>query len=381
MRWANDPENVGRMGDNQVAWSIKDYLINADNDPRRLILLPMAKAGLLQMQAAQEFIKQKNFGDLSAGWMVMGASKRGWTTYLIGAVAPSCESCVKVIGLLPMVPIMPDLHLDLHRQWRAYNGFSFAFKDYLDTDLIKHLNLEKSREALKMIDPLSFKENIAQIPKHVTLASSDEFMMMDWTNIWYDKVPGEFHVNIVPDAEHGLVTNLRGVLSPMSAMMKSIASGKTERPTFNYTINNETGELIVYIDPKKYNIKSVYLRHSETHSTTRRDFRFLRQANDFSEACSFPEITIPSLDGANCLSPVYWSGKKLNEAKEGTGCYKVMPPKPSEGHWSGYYIQMYFAGDTNMGSILLFNEFSMTTPGFTWPNTLPFPDCEGEQCI
>lgn len=208
--------------------------------------------------------------------MVMGASKRGWSTYLIGAAAPSCKSCVKVIGLLPITPIVPDLYLHLHRQWRAYNGFSFAFQDYIDTDLIKNLNHNKSREAMKMIDPLYFKENIAKIPKFITLTSSDEFLMMDWTNIWYDKVPGEFNVNIVPNAEHGLVTNLRGILSPICTMIKSIASGKTERPTFNYTINNKTGELIVNIDPKKYILKSVYLRHTETYSTTRRDFRFLR---------------------------------------------------------------------------------------------------------
>jgi len=47
MDWANDPEHIGRRGDNQVAWSLKDFLISTDNDPRRLILMPMAKAALL----------------------------------------------------------------------------------------------------------------------------------------------------------------------------------------------------------------------------------------------------------------------------------------------------------------------------------------------
>jgi len=129
---------------------------------------------------------------------------------------------------------------------------------------------------LKLIDPLSFSDNLAKVPKHITLASSDEFMMMDWSNIWYDKLPGESHIAIIPDAEHALVTNIRGVLSAICAMMKSIASGKTDRPNFTYSLNNETGELTVQIDPTKYKVNSIYLRHAETHSTERRDFRFLR---------------------------------------------------------------------------------------------------------
>ena len=54
-----------------------------------------------------------------------------------------------------------------------------------------------------------------------------------------------------------------------------------------------------------------------------------------------------------------------------------MPPVPSKkGHWTGYYIQVYFKGDTEEHTLgILDNEFSFSTPGFTWPNTLPFPDC------
>ena len=65
------------------------------------------------MRAAQEFIQEKNFAELDAGWVVTGASKRGWTTYLIGAA--QCTNCVNIIGIMPLVPIVPNLKSELHR--------------------------------------------------------------------------------------------------------------------------------------------------------------------------------------------------------------------------------------------------------------------------
>jgi len=141
-----------------------------------------------------------------------------------------------------------------------------------------------------MIDPISFSDNLENIPIHITLTSSDEVQMMESSNLWYDKLPGEKHISISVDTEHYLLTNLRGVLSPISAMIKSIAAGKTDRPTFNYTLDNKTGELTVMIDTKKYKPTAVYLRHAETYSTVRRDFRFLRVANEQTGPCKFPEI-------------------------------------------------------------------------------------------
>jgi PhoPQ-activated pathogenicity-related protein len=45
--------------------------------------------------------------------MVTGASKRGWTSSMTAAV--DCESCAaKVIGVVPMVPIVPNLIADVH---------------------------------------------------------------------------------------------------------------------------------------------------------------------------------------------------------------------------------------------------------------------------
>jgi len=67
------------------------------------------------MRAVQEFTLQEGLADIQ-GWVVSGASKRGWVALLSGAV--KCETCAaKIIALSALVPIVPDLHSEIHRQW------------------------------------------------------------------------------------------------------------------------------------------------------------------------------------------------------------------------------------------------------------------------
>ena len=366
------------------------------------------------MRAAQEFIREQKFADLEAGWVVTGASKRGWATYLIGA-ATKCTQCVKVIGIMPLVPIVPDLRAELHRQYQAYGGFSFAFEPYIQAGLIKVIDTPLAKSAMQMIDPLTFNDTLSQIPKLIVVSSSDEFMMMDWSNIWGDKFSGESHLLILPNAEHTMATNLPGVLSSVTTFIKSIVSGHTseQRPRFEYQYCNETGQLNVTI-PDNFDVDSVYFRTGKTISMLSRDFRFLRQANNNTEPCTAPWFKLPfgwNLLGGDCVQLEPWIGTKLEENPEIPGLYTAKPPHVHRGHWVGYYIEVYFKGDTpstspssdlvstlvsvslSIFSILLDNllllesspsalpflrtQFSFSTPGFVWPNTLPYPDCEG----
>ena len=65
------------------------------------------------MRAVQEFVKQEAIADIE-GWVVSGASKRGWTAMLAGAVR--CDSCpAKVVAIAPLVPIVPNLLAEVHR--------------------------------------------------------------------------------------------------------------------------------------------------------------------------------------------------------------------------------------------------------------------------
>lgn len=65
------------------------------------------------MKAAQEFINDKIKVANIDEWIVTGASKRGWTTWMIGAA--DCKNCVNIAAIVPIVPIEPNLLPVLHR--------------------------------------------------------------------------------------------------------------------------------------------------------------------------------------------------------------------------------------------------------------------------
>ena len=137
----------------------------------------------------------------------------------------------------------------------------------MDVDLLARLDEERTTNGMKALDPFTFMDRLERLPKLAVLSSDDEFMMMDWSNIWYDDYIkyGESHLLIAPNAEHAMITNLHGVISSVTALFKSIASGHkhSERPHFTYNYDNQTGELSVQIG-EGYEVDSVYLRHTET---------------------------------------------------------------------------------------------------------------------
>ena len=330
------------------------------------------------------------------GWTVSGASKRGWTSQLIAAT--QCETCSKVIAMMPVVPIVPDVILDVHRQWRSYNGFTFAFQPYLDVGIIEEFDGPEMTEAFKIMDPINYLDRINKIPKYILVSSDDEFMSMDWTNIYWDKLGGEKHLSIIPNSEHSMSTGMYEAVSLISTWTRSLAASKTERPTFDFQYDNMTGEITLTIPKDQVQPKTVELRHTQTLSRERRDFRWAVEVNNFSMSnCSFPYIPLPKKETYDlkekyglqmsqdlCIAPMIWASEKLSQTdtnENGDAVYHVSPPIPKDGHWTGYYISVVFPGDTEPERFTLRNEFRVSTPGYTWPNTLPFDDCYMDTCI
>ena len=209
---------------------------------------------------------------------------------------------------------------------------------------------------------------------------------MDWTNLWWDQMKGEKHLLIKPNSEHSMATAIYQCLSSMGTFVRSIAAGKAERPSFTHHYNPETGELSVTIPRDQEQPEKVMLRHSETLTTLRRDFRWaVQKGSDTQPECKFPYIDLALFgdDHGLCAQPIFWKSIELfqsGENENGDSVYTTMPPEPIDGFWTGYYMEVVFPGDTESRKLFK-NAYITTTPGYTWPNTLPYDDCFGETCI
>jgi hypothetical protein len=91
--------------------------------------------------------------------------------------------------------------------------------------------------------------------------------------------------------------------------------------------------------------------------------------------CKAPDIALPKpIFGGNCLQPIGWTA--INATTTDGVTFTATPPHISEG-WVAYYMELKFAADT----IGTDTQYHFTSPAFTWPDTLPFPDCKGAECI
>ena len=115
----------------------------------------MVKGTVRAMDALEEFMKKKLSTDLS-GFLVTGASKRGWTTWL----TPAVDKRVKAIA--PIVYDNLDLESQMKHQLEAWGDYSAKIKPYtklgLPQDAVKGASWTRKLGAI--VDPFAHIKKI-----------------------------------------------------------------------------------------------------------------------------------------------------------------------------------------------------------------------------
>src|SRR5205085_2890716 len=94
-------------------------------DPAWLPRLPMVKSAVRAMDAVTEFLGSEAGGKtVVKQFVVAGGSKRGWTTWLTGAVDP------RVAAILPLVIDVVNVRACKINHYSAYGFWAPAVGDY-----------------------------------------------------------------------------------------------------------------------------------------------------------------------------------------------------------------------------------------------------------
>jgi PhoPQ-activated pathogenicity-related protein len=209
-----------RTEDELIAYTWDKFLRTGDERwPARL---PMTKAVVRAMDAITAFCAKPPSGPPAAvgGYVVAGASKRGWTTWATAAVDP------RVVAIVPIVIDVPNVVPSFDHHWRAYGFYAPSVKDYEEAGIMRWLGTPQYDALMAIEDPYAYRARLT-MPKFLVNATGDQFFLPDSWRFYYGELKGETHVRYVPNADH----SLRGsdALASVAAYYGSIVGG-TPRP-------------------------------------------------------------------------------------------------------------------------------------------------------
>lgn len=128
-------------------------------------------------------------------FVVSGVSKRGWTTWLTGAVDPRvCVIAPQVIDVLNMAEQMK-------LQEKSFGDYSAEVGDYSDRGLQQMLDKPEGRELLKIVDPYSYLSDLGML-KLLLLGSGDNYWATDASSLYFDDLKGISLIRYEPNMGH-----------------------------------------------------------------------------------------------------------------------------------------------------------------------------------
>jgi PhoPQ-activated pathogenicity-related protein len=219
----NQPLFDGKKEDALIAETFVRYLETKDGDWP--LLFPMTKSLVRAMDALQAFT-EKEWQHKTTGFVVSGASKRGWTTWLTAAA----DGRVKAIA--PLVIDTLNIPAQLPNQVKSFGTYSEMIGDYTRRGLVPMPKTDAARALWVMTDPYSYREKLT-LPKFIVVGANDPYWTVDALNAYWDGLKGDKWVSRVPNAGHdlqrklpdGTVDRLRGVES-LAAFARAQIHGK-----------------------------------------------------------------------------------------------------------------------------------------------------------
>jgi PhoPQ-activated pathogenicity-related protein len=198
--------------DDLIAYTFVQYLRTGDeNWP---LLMPMTKSLVKAMDALQAFARDE-LGAPVDGFVVAGASKRGWTSWLTAAADP------RVKGVAPIVFDMLNIPAQLPHQLASWGNYSEMLEPYTAPGLPGQVGSERGRRLVELVDPYSYRERVG-MPKLMVLGTNDRYWTLDALNLYWDDLSGPRSVLYVANQGHGLGDRARW-METLACFVRGIA--------------------------------------------------------------------------------------------------------------------------------------------------------------
>lgn len=311
-----------RTEDDLIGYTWDQYL--KTGDPTWPARNPMIKGAVRAMDTVEALTEQE-YG--AAGvvdqFVVAGGSKRGWTTWLTGAVDQ------RVKAIIPIVIDVLNLKESVRHHFAAYGFWAPAIGDYVQHRIPQRRDHPRMPQLHELVDPFSYRHRLT-MPKFIVNAAGDQFFPPDSSRYYFDHLSGVKLLRYVPNADHSLDGS--DALESITAFYALVLAGQSA-PEFDWT-NEHDGRIEVVADDSP---KEVRLWHATNPAA--RDFRM------------------------ETLGPQYQS-EVLQDL--GGGRFVGEVASPDEG-WTAYFVELTY-------EVLGGMPLKLTTDVGIIPDRLPYAD-------
>jgi PhoPQ-activated pathogenicity-related protein len=210
------------------------------------LLFPMVKSVVKAMDALEEFAKEE-WKQPVKEFVISGASKRGWTSWLTGAADP------RVKAIAPLVIDTLDMQKQMDYQKRSFGDYSEQIKDYTERKLVPTPKTDDAQKLWRMVDPYTYRDRLT-MPKLIVCGNNDPYWTVDALNLYWDGLQGDKWITYVPNAGHNLEqkdAKGRGdrnrAVDSLAAYVKHQVTDKP-LPRLKWQHDNDGGKLRLTVD-------------------------------------------------------------------------------------------------------------------------------------
>ncbi len=236
----NQPLLGDRVEDDLITETFLKYL--ETKDKTWPLLFPMAKSAVRAMDATNELAGQF-FGAKIDRFIVTGASKRGWTSWLTAVADP------RVIGVAPIVIDTLNFKPQMKGQIERWGEYSEQIVDYTSKGLVKEKEDPITDELMRWVDPYTYRNQLT-LPKLLINGTNDRYWVVDAMNEYWDDLVGPKNVIYVPNGGHGLGAGRGDAMTTLAVFTQHVAS-KKPMPELSWKHEDEGKKFRLTVESKE----------------------------------------------------------------------------------------------------------------------------------